>query len=726
MGPHFVILLAALQQQPQDTLRTTYGNPATRALVVRAAERHAARDSAVADYRAKIRYRLTVALGKRRWGRPATAAVEEQDATVAWQRPNDLRVDVIGRRFRSRSERLQLSSTFDRPWFVPRGLGDSIRIFSDDFPATGALHPLGAGAARAYHYDLVDSVALQVPGAARLKLYAVQVIPKTVGPALVAGRLWLDAATAEVVRFTFRYVGTGLWARPDDEDGRDSVSTRRLNNFINRIVTLDVDLEYGLQDGVHWMPFRQSIAGTIRIPIITDVVIPFQAITTFDDYEINTGRPVAFELPLPDSADRAMREAMRDSLREERREGRADSLRGWTYADRWPGGRFEVHRPSNDSLGRYTDWTDSLVIDNDPESEARVREAQASLAALAEELPDPLTGRRAFGIAYENLGDALQYNRVQGISFGAGFRVRVPGSSFTDLFGTARYGVSDKRATGRLAIVRDAPGGRLALSGYRDLADADPFSPGRSLANSVNALFTAHDYGDYHLATGGSLGMVTAVGVALDLTASLRAERQRSVVREATSAVNDLLGGDGLFPANMSIADGDYAVASVRLAKLAGFRWTLAAEGMAGEGDAGGRAYGEARYTRGGARGLTLRMKAGIASPDAPPQLRFRLGGMHTVRGFEYASLTGESFWAAQLDVSPLRGTIRPVVFGDVGGIGGGRDGLDGRALVGGGVGVSVYSPLLRTTLFRLDLSHPISPSEGGEWRFDLVFSPVR
>ena len=725
MGSHVVILLAVLQQQTHDTLRTAYGSPATRALVVRAAERHAARDSAVADYRARIRYRLTVSLGKRRWGRPATAAVEEQDATVAWQRPNDLRVDVIGRRFRTRSDRLQLSSAFDRPWFVPRGLADSIRIFSDEFPATGALHPLGVGAERAYHYDLVDSVALQVPGAARLKLYAVQVIPRAVGPALVAGRLWLEAATAEVVRFTFRYVGTGLWARPA-EDGRDSVSTRRVNALINRIVTLDIDLEYGLQDGVHWMPFRQSIAGTVRIPIITDVVIPFQAVTTFDDYEINTGRPVVFALSLPDSADRAAREDRRDSLRAERREGRADSLREWTYADRWPGGRFEVHRPSDDSLSRYNAWTDSLEIDNDPESEARIREAQASLAALAEELPDPLTGRRPLGFAYENLADALQYNRVQGMSVGVGARVRVPGSAFTDLFATARYGVSDKRATGRLAVVRDAPGGRMALSAYRDLAEPDPFSAGRTLANSVNALFTAHDYGDYYLATGSSLGVVTAVGVALDLTASLRAERQRSVAREAKSAVNDWLGGDGLFPANPPIAEGDYALASVRIAKLAGLRWMMTAEGMAGEGDLGGRAYGEARYARGGARGLTLRMKAGIASPDAPPQLRFRLGGMHTVRGFEYASLSAESFWAAQLDISPSRGTIRPVLFGDIGGVGRAREGMDERVLAGGGIGVSVYSPLLRTTLIRLDLSHPISPSEGGEWRFDLVFAPVR
>jgi hypothetical protein len=45
---------------------------------------------------------------------------------------------------------------------------------------------------------------------------------------------------------------------------------------------------------------------------------------------------------------------------------------------------------------------------------------------------------------------------------------------------------------------------------------------------------------------------------------------------------------------------------------------------------------------------------------------------------------------------------------------------------VGGGIGVSLYSPLLHATLIRLDLSHPITPDHDSKWRFDLVFSPVR
>ncbi|HEU5051274.1 MAG TPA: ShlB/FhaC/HecB family hemolysin secretion/activation protein, partial [Gemmatimonadales bacterium] len=121
-----------------------------------------------------------------------------------------------------------------------------------------------------------------------------------------------------------------------------------------------------------------------------------------------------------------------------------------------------------------------------------------------------------------------------------------------------------------------------------------------------------------------------------------------------------------------------------------------------------------------------LRLKAGVAENAAPPQMQFRLGGMQTVRGFEYGTLMAPAFWAAQLDVSPLKGTIRPVLFIDAGQAAP-LDGLfESEALAGGGIGVSVYSPLLRTTLIRMDLSHPISPDEGGKWRFDLVFSPVR
>ena len=127
-------LFLALPSAPTDTL-PTYSSEITRALVARAQARHAAEDTTVSDYSARLRIRMSFALGRRKWARVPTYAAEEQEGVVQWQAPNDLRLDIEGSRAASRSKEVGFSSEFSRPWFVPRGLGDSVRIFGNDFLA---------------------------------------------------------------------------------------------------------------------------------------------------------------------------------------------------------------------------------------------------------------------------------------------------------------------------------------------------------------------------------------------------------------------------------------------------------------------------------------------------------------------------------------------------------------------------------------------------------------
>ena len=595
MGANLVVLLlttSLLPQSPAPDSASPYLSQAVQQLVERATARRRLSDAAVSDYQATIRYRLSVGVGRRLWSKVPASAVEEQVARVQWQQPNDLRVDVIGRRFRSRNSAIQLSSAWDRPWFVPRGVDDSVRIFSNDFPATGALHP------------------------------------------------------------------------------------RRLNSLANRVVSIDADLEYGLQDGQYWMPYRQVIAGRVRLPLVSDVVIPFQATTTFDDYAISL------------------------------RAGR---------------GRYELHRPSNVTLERYDRWPDSLSLDADPADLRRLREAETELARLSDALPDSITGQQARGIAYERLSDALRYDRVQGLSLGLGYRLRVPGARFTNLYGTVRYGLSDDRVTGRLSLVRDAPGGRVTLRGYRDIVEVDPFSPGRTVGNTLDALFAAHDNADYVLAEGGSASLETSLRTGLDLILGARVERQTSVRREAKSAVNDFLGGDGVFPANPPVDAGTLGGGSARLSHTGGVRWNLTADALGGGGRTTGRLYGDLRADPGGERGATLRLKGGIATSPTLQQSQFRLGGLATVRGFEYGERRGQAFWAVQLDVAPFGGRLRPVAFVDAGQAARPGDLFSSEALAGAGVGVSMFSGALR-----FDLSHPLTPDTGGKVRFDIVVQAVR
>jgi hypothetical protein len=347
------------------------------------------------------------------------------------------------------------------------------------------------------------------------------------------------------------------------------------------------------------------------------------------------------------------------------------------------------------------------------------------VATLAHQIPQQDTSvntSTAHGIAFERLSDLLQYNRVQGLSLGAGYRVRLPGTLTSDAYGTLRYGLSDDRVTGRLTVLGNAAGGRLALSGYHDIADLDPFSRGRSVSNTVNGLFAGHDNGDYALARGGSASFEMPIRIGLELILTGRVERLTSIRRVARSAVNDFLGGTGLFPPNPPVEEGTFTGGSARLRGVGTIRWNLTADVLAG-GDARttGRIYGDVARRVGSGLGITLRLKAGAGTEPAMPQTLFRLGGLGTVRGFEYGSRRAPAFWAAQLDITPFRARVRPVIFLDAGQASRISSLFSSSALVGGGVGLSLFSGLIR-----FDLSRPISPDQSGKVRFDLVIQGVR
>jgi hypothetical protein len=325
------------------------------------------------------------------------------------------------------------------------------------------------------------------------------------------------------------------------------------------------------------------------------------------------------------------------------------------------------------------------------------------------------------GIAYERLSDLLQYNRVQGLSFGLGYQTRLPGFRSTHAYATLRYGLSDDRVTGRLTLLREVSGSRVALSGYSDVADLDPLSPGRTLGNTLNGILAGHDNADYALAQGGSARWGTSIGTRLDLTLEARVERQSSMARVARSAVNDFLGGTGIFPPNPRVEEGTFGALSVKVSRLGGTAWSLSSDVLGGAGQVTARLFGDIRGSLGRERQVSLRIMAGAGTEPGLPQTLFRLGGVYTVRGFEYGTLRAPAFWAARLDVAPLSGRVRPVVFIDTGQAAPIADLISSTALVGGGAGLSLLGGLIR-----FDLSRPISPDGGGKLRFDLVIKGLK
>jgi len=699
-----------------DTL--PFADYATEALITRAMARHATTNTEVRDYQAKFRYRLTFGLGRRRWAMVPNAAAEEQEGTVHWSAPNDLRVEILGRRAAARTAGMRLSSSFDRPWFVPRALGDSLRVFGNEIPPRAAIHPLSADGPSWYRYRLTDSVRVTTPEGRPIKLLAVEVLPRKKGPSLIAGRLWLEAEQGDLVRLSFRFVGTQLWL---NEEEADDAAERRLNRLISRVLTLDADLEYALQEEQHWMPYRQVVSGRVELPWFGELVVPFEARTTFDDYTVNTGRAVVFRLPREGpEADTVHVQADSSEDEPQRRRHRTGGGEAGEPRDdwgEWPGGRYELHRAPRDSLARYAGWGDSLVIDDERIEDREVREVQSDLERLAIGLPPELTGRPTHGLTWARIADLLRYNRVQGPAPGIGYEMQMPGDPFTRVRAEGRFGFGDQRVTGGLSLVREAPGARWTLAAWRDIRSSDPFSRANGLGNSLNAIFTGHDDGEYHLGHGARLTREGALGPGLELVTTLSLEDQQSVRRDATSPVSDLLGGTGEFPVNPPVREGTYGGLAVRLdGGVIRTRWSVGADVLGNRDRGTGRVHGSVTQRLGRGRApVSLALKAGITTDDPMPQQAFRVGGTTTVRGFDYGTRRGQAFWAAQFDVALRPGVVRPVLFADAGQAGSARGLFETRVIAGGGAGLALLGDF-----FRLDLSHPFT--KGGDGlRVDLT-----
>jgi hypothetical protein len=196
-----------------------------------------------------------------------------------------------------------------------------------------------------------------------------------------------------------------------------------------------------------------------------------------------------------------------------------------------------------------------------------------------------------------------------------------------------------------------------------------------------------------------------------DVHWTLGIERQRSVSAVASSAINDALGGDGLFRANPPIAEGDFLRLSAdRRATLGPLRLRTGGDVLPGDGLSAARAWARSDVLfRALGRRVAVGTVAGTIVGDSVPQMTFRVGGPLTVRGYPYGYRQGRAFWAARADVNLRRyGILMPVLFGDVG------DAIPSRQpLVGVGAGLSILGGVLRFDLAKG--LRPVLPA-----RFDL------
>jgi hypothetical protein len=725
--------LLSLQLPQAET--TTFADGATAELYARARVRHVRQDSLVRDYQAVVHTRMDVTAGRSRFGRQTALVAHETVASVTWRAPNDLRVRVLGARSAAPvlrmmvglnpelddeldddvREELRQEVWFDRPWFIPRSLGDSIRLMG--VPDRAALHPLAADATEYYRFAITDSVSLSVPGRV-VRAIKMSVKPKELGASLVAGDMWIDRETGDVVRLMIVFIGRYLWEEPDGTSPQDSTAALKENEWANRMLSVEADIEYALVRQRYWLPHRQLLAITAEIPWFVNAAIPARAVSTFSDYQVNTSPDLSFVLQVEDDrtespprtrivakvGDRYSDDA---STHEERYKN------GYYRAGRWSDGRWEVDVPPARSLVSYA-WGDEFKVALDADEQRRIRESVAELASISEGLPRQWIGQRRLQVAWERFSDIVRFNRVQGLSLGAGLQFR-PGPSFTTVLLTGRFAFGDLRPTASAVLRRDGPSGRFDLSAFWTVSEVEPWTGGLGVGNSINAFSTGHDDAEYYRKLGAGISYQWNTGVLQDFQFAAFVESHESTPTAVSAPIPNLF-GDGTFPSNTAVAEDVFLHTTLsRLTRIGFTELQTGADLLGNQDTAAVRLWGSAAIPfRVIQRTGMLTLRAGATVGDSLEQMGYRLGGPQTVRGYLYGTRVARQFWSAQLDFALRKSPIwAPVIFGDVG------DTFSSDPLIGGGVGLSLLNGMIRFSLSKG--FHPAT-----DLRFDLVFRAPR
>jgi hypothetical protein len=589
-----VIALVILLPAAAPPLRAqTWNDPRTDSLVQRATARRAAQiaDTALAGYSATANGYLTFLgqLGEGLRLPPKILRTDQLALQVYWRAPDSSKQVIVGRRdtllfpgdMRYHRDHLGIVQN-NFPNVIRLGEGDEVR----DVP-----HPLSAVGLAAYDFAISDSLRIHLPGR-DLFVYEVKVRPKDPALAGVVGAVYLDTASAAVVRMAFSFT--------------------RAAYLDTQLEDISIVLENALVEGRFWLPYRQEIeirrSGTwLDFPARGIIRARWEICC----YQVNTANPPR-TFAGPEIVDAPPRVKA---------------------AHQWSGGIL-------DSLPADA----SVATDEDVK---RVQEeARALIAAKA------LTPRTGGAISANRLSDFARVNRVEGLALGAGAAWHATPSLSLGIL--ARYGFDDHLLKGRLSAAFLLPGGRsLTLFAGREYRDASDVAE-RSLAvNSLSSQEYGSDFTDpyYVLNAGVRAGLGAWRDVRFTLTGAY--EHQTALAVHATPfrfSYEPTLPASWLNELRFSLrAEREWTLGPRSDLRVDG---TLTG-GWLSELDSAtttfGRAFVQAQWSQAiGSQQLVLRTTAGAVTPaGSPAQEQVLLGGPITGPGYGYHQFAA-AFGASQ------------------------------------------------------------------------------
>ncbi len=707
-------LLLATAVPQQDTVARpippdSYADSATAQLVRAARAARERNEALVTSYTATVRERIGV--GMHALLRDRMLFHEELAAQIDWRRDSISTVKVLGARqgvpIATRQLQVPDDLRSDIADLVIDPAQDYLRVIGASPRDSGVVYPLRNGAESDYRYAIGDTTTIALSNGKRVHIVALQVTPRRADYRLMAGTLWFDADSHALVRIVYRP------ARPFDlRRDADSGDMKDVPGFVD--VHADaryVTLEYGLYDQRWWMPRFVAIDAYGTMGSWLDV--PLRIERTYDDYAVQGGTPR--------DSNSTFRPAGSGGYRRRRQRERGDTTRPRPAGDTT---RRRERRDSNLTIVVPTDTAALLTSpelgppvlqmgDMIPEDEIR------HLGDALQQLPArPGEQRLELPHGVSSLLSHVRYNRIEALSLEA--RGRLDAGEF-GVLGSARYGVADHVINGELSLQRATQSTRIALTGYRRLAAANPDVAPFGALNSAEALLFQVDDGNYYRALGAEATIGDAVTARWNVRLSY--ERQTPAFVSTQTSLAHLFDADRRFRPNIVADSATEAGAEVTLrgqhvvSATLRFGTEVDLAGATGDFDFGkGSATVRAFLTPPGNWSVALSLAGGSSVGTLPVQSFTELGGAATLRGYAGGAIAGPAFWFSRVEMARGAPAARLVVFGDAGWAGDRPAFGRGRALVDVGLGGSFLDGLIR-----LDLARGLRAPTG--WRFVLGFN---
>ncbi|MGD8729980.1 MAG: hypothetical protein PVF90_09770, partial [Gemmatimonadota bacterium] len=204
-------------------------------------------DSAFQTYQANGRGYVYFFFDRPSDGERTLVKADQVALDLYWRAPNETKQEIVGQR----DEKVlptDIRYHIDHLTVVQDDFGDFIRMGDGD-EVEAVLHPVGPASEQTYDFWLADSLTIRYAGGAEeVRVYEVRVRPKDFDAPGFVGTIYLDRATAAIVRMRFSFTPASY-----------------VDEYLDHI---RVSLDNSLWMGRYWLPYRQEVEIRREIPML--------------------------------------------------------------------------------------------------------------------------------------------------------------------------------------------------------------------------------------------------------------------------------------------------------------------------------------------------------------------------------------------------------------------------------------------------------------------------